>query len=210
MATNQPLNASTRDPLTDHLLTPQNCALIVIDYQPSQLQTVGSMDHQLLTDNIVSVARLAKTFKLPIVLSTVGVEGRGQAPTLPELKAVLDDDEEIDRTEINAWENEAFRSAVEAIGRKKLIMTALWTEVCLAFPSLDALRDGYEVYPVVDAVGGTSPEAHRAGLERVVQAGAQPIGWVSLACELQRDWARVETVPETVDIVLTSRLLANA
>ena len=196
--------------MTDHLLTPQNSALIVIDYQPSQLQTVSSMDHQLLTDNIVSVARLAKTFKLPIVLSTVGVDGRGQAPTLPELKAVLDDDEEIDRSEINAWENEAFRSAVEAIGRKKLIMTALWTEVCLAFPSLDALRDGYEVYPVVDAVGGTSPEAHRAGLERVVQAGAQPIGWVSLACELQRDWARVETVPDTVDIVLTSRLLANA
>jgi nicotinamidase-related amidase len=210
MASNQPLNGSTRDPVTDHLLTPQNSALIVIDYQPSQLQTVSSMDHQLLTDNIVSVARLARTFKLPIVLSTVGVEGRGQAPTLPELKAVLDDDEEIDRTEINAWENEAFRSAVEAIGRKKLIMTALWTEVCLAFPSLDALRDGYEVYPVVDAVGGTSPEAHRAGLERVAQAGAQPIGWVSLACELQRDWARVETVPETVDIVLTSRLLANA
>lgn len=182
----------------------------MIDYQPSQLATVTSMDHQVLTDNIVSVARLAKTFKLPVVLSTVGVEGRGQAPTIPELKAVLDDDKEIDRTEINSWESDAFRSAVEATGRKKLIMTALWTEVCLAFPTLDALREGYEVYPVTDAVGGTSPEAHRAGLERVVQAGAQPIGWVSLACELQRDWARVETVPDTVDIVLTSRLLANA
>src|SRR6185437_3694806 len=86
------------------------------------------------------------------------------------------------------------------------IMTALWTEVCLAFPTLDAIREGYEVFPVVDAVGGTSPEAHRAGLERIVQAGAQPISWVSLACELQRDWARVETVPDVVDIVLTSRL----
>ena len=85
-------------------------------------------------------------------------------------------------------------------------MTALWTEVCLAFPSLDALREGYEVFPVIDAVGGTSPEAHRAGLERIVKAGAQPIGWVSLACELQRDWARADTVPEVVDIVLTSRL----
>ena len=85
-------------------------------------------------------------------------------------------------------------------------MAALWTEVCLVFPALDALRAGYEVFPVVDAVGGTSPEAHRAGLERIVQAGAQPIGWVSLACELQRDWARTDTVPEVVDIVLTSRL----
>jgi len=210
MASNQPSNGSGRDPRSDHLLTPENSALIVIDYQPSQLATVTSMDHHALTDNIVSVARLAKTFKLPVVLSTVGVVGRGQAPTIPELKAVLDDDEEIDRSEINSWENDAFRSAVEATNRKKLIMTALWTEVCLAFPTLDLLREGYEVYPVTDAVGGTSPEAHRAGLERVVQAGAHPIGWVSLACELQRDWARVETVPDTVDIVLTSRLLANA
>jgi isochorismate hydrolase len=88
-----------------------------------------------------------------------------------------------------------------------LIMTALWTEICLAFPSLDVLREGYEVYPVVDAVGGTSVEAHRAGLERIVQAGARPISWVSLAGELQRDWARAATSPDLVDIVLTSRLL---
>ncbi|HEX3814982.1 MAG TPA: hydrolase [Mycobacteriales bacterium] len=201
---------SPRDPVTDHLLSPQNAALIVIDYQPSQIQTVTSIDHQLLTDNIASVARLAKTFDLPVVLSTVGVKGRGQAPTIPELKAVLAENVEIDRSEINSWENDEFREAVQATGRKKLIMTALWTEVCLAFPALDALREGFEVYPVVDAVGGTSPEAHRAGLERITQAGAQPISWVSLACELQRDWARVDTVPDIVDIVLTTRLLAPA
>jgi nicotinamidase-related amidase len=198
-----------RDPVTDHLLTPRNSALIVIDYQPSQVGTVTSIDHNLLTDNIVSVARLAKTFNLPIVLSTVNV-ANGQGPTIPELRTVLAESAEIDRTEINSWENNEFRNAVEATGRKKLIMTALWTEVCLAFPTLDALREGFEVYPVVDAVGGTSPEAHRAGLERIVQAGAQPISWVSLACELQRDWARVDTVADVVDIVLTSRLLAHA
>jgi nicotinamidase-related amidase len=198
-----------RDPIADHLLTPQNSALVVIDYQPSQVQTVSSIDHDLLVDNIVSVARLAGTYDLPVVLSTVNVAG-GQLPTIPALKAVLPDSTEIDRTQINSWEDVEFRRAVEATGRKKLIMTALWTEVCLAFPSLDALRDGYEVHPVVDAVGGTSPEAHRAGLERIVQAGAQPISWVSLACELQRDWARTSTVPDIVDIVLTSRLLANA
>jgi nicotinamidase-related amidase len=199
-------DGSIRDPLTDHLLTPQNSALIVIDYQPSQVQAVMSIDHDLLTRNIVSVARLAKTFRLPIVLSTVNV-ANGQGPTIPELKAVLADAVEIDRTQINSWEDVDFRRAVEATGRKKLIMTALWTEVCLAFPTLDALREGFEVYPVVDAVGGTSPEAHRAGLERITQAGAQPISWVSLACELQRDWARTDTVPDVVDIVLTSRLL---
>jgi nicotinamidase-related amidase len=196
-----------RDPVSDALLTPQNCALVVIDYQPSQVQAVHSMDHELLVRNIVSVARLAKAYQLPIVLSTVNVNANGQPPTLPELKEVLADDVELDRTQINAWEDVEFRAAVEATGRKKLVMTALWTEVCLAFPSLDALRAGYEVYPVVDAVAGTSPEAHRAGLERIVQAGAQPISWVSLACELQRDWARTDTVPDVVDIVLTSRFL---
>jgi len=208
--TNQPQAIeSPRNPVTDHLLTHQNAALVVIDYQPSQLQTVASMERDVLVDNIVSVARLAKTFELPVVLSTVHV-ANGQGPTIPELKTVLSSSAEIDRSEINSWENAEFRRAVEGTGRKKLIMTALWTEVCLAFPALDAMRDGYEVYPVVDAVGGTSVEAHRAGLERIVQAGGQPISWVSLACELQRDWARFDTVSEVVDIVLTTRLLATA
>jgi nicotinamidase-related amidase len=106
---------------------------------------------------------------------------------------VLEGIEAIDRTTINAWEDVEFVDAVKATGRKKLLMTALWTEACLTFPTLDALREGYEVYPIADAVGGTSLEAHRAALERVVQAGAQPTSWVQLLCELQRDWARKET-----------------
>jgi isochorismate hydrolase len=131
----------------------------------------------------------------------------GQPPTIPALMEILSDSIEIDRTQINAWEDTDFRQAVEATGRQKLVMTALWTEMCLVFPALDALREGYEVFPVVDAVGGTSAEAHRAGLERIVQRGAQPIGWVSLAGELQRDWSRSATVPAVRDIVLTTRLL---
>jgi len=198
-----------RNPVTDHLLTPQNAALVLIDFQPSQLRPVTSIDHDLLVDNIVSVARLAKTFELPIVLSTINVAS-GMKPTLPELKSVLSTSLEIDRSEINAWENGEFRHAVERTGRKKLVLAALWTEASLAFPALDAMPDGYEIYPVVDAVGGTSLEAHRAGLERIVRAGGQPIGWVSLACELQRDWARFDTVSDVVDIVLTTRLLATA
>jgi nicotinamidase-related amidase len=198
-----------RDPKKDALLTPDNCALLVIDYQPSQFATVNSMDRDLLTRNIVSVARIAKTYGIPIVLSTVNVVANGQPPTIPELREVLSDLPELDRTQINSWEDVEFRKAVAATGRKKLVMTALWTEVCLTFPTLDALREGFEVFPVVDAVGGTSLEAHRSGLERVVQAGAQPISWVSLACELQRDWARTDTVPDVVDIVLTSRLVAG-
>ena len=197
-----------RDPLADHLITPQNSALIVIDYQPNQFRTVRSMDRDLLLENIVSTVRLAKLFGVPIVHSTVGVAAGRDESTVPELAELLEDDPPIDRTAINAWEDADFLAAVRATGRRKLILCALWTEVCLAFPALDALREGYEVYPVVDAIAGTSLEAHRAGLERVVQAGAQPTGWVSLACELQRDWARQETVPGVVEIVLSDRQLA--
>jgi nicotinamidase-related amidase len=201
--TSQPI----RDPVADHLITPQNSALIVIDYQPSQFATVRSMDEGLLRKNIVSTVKAAKAFGLPIVHSTVNVASGQQEPTVPELAELLQDNPPLDRTTVNSWEDTEFVQAVHATGRRKLIFCALWTEVCMAFTALDALREGYEVYPVVDAIGGTSPEAHRAALERVVQAGAQPISWVSFTCELQRDWARVETVPAIVEIVLTDRLL---
>jgi nicotinamidase-related amidase len=196
-----------RDPVGDHLLTPENAALLVIDYQPSQFGAVRSMDPALLLENIVSTAKTANAFNLPIVHSTINVAtGRGQ-PTVPELAEVLQDDPPIDRTSTNAWEDGDFLAAVRATGRRKLIMCALWTEICMAFPTLDALREGYDVYPVVDAIGGTSEEAHRTGIERVVQAGAHPVTWVALAVELQRDWAREETVADVIEIVLTERLL---
>jgi len=200
-------SAPVRDPLSDHLLTPENAAFLFIDYQPSQLAGVRSMDQALLLSNAVSTVRTVKAFGVPVVHSTVNVAtGRG-GPTLPELAGLLADDKPLDRTTVNSWEDLEFVQAVHAIGRRKLIICALWTEICMAFTALDALREGYEVYPVVDAVGGTSPEAHRAGLERVTQAGGQPISWVSLACELQRDWARQDTVQAVIEIVLTDRLL---
>ena len=199
-------SAPIRDPLSDHLLTPENAAFLFIDYQPSQLAAVRSMDHDLLLKNAVSTVRTIKAFGVPVVHSTVNVAS-GQGPTLPELAGLLAEDKPLDRTTTNSWEDVEFVQAVHATGRRKLIICALWTEICMAFTALDALREGYEVYPVVDAVGGTSPEAHRAGLDRVIQAGGQPISWVSLAVELQRDWARQDTVQAIVEIVLTDRLL---
>lgn len=181
-----------RDPAADQLLTPKNAALLIIDYQPVQVSSVASMDRRAMVENVVAVARAAKLFGVPVVLSTVNVK-QGGDPTVDKLKAVLPDAEEIDRTTINAWEDVEFVRAVKATGRKKLIMAALWTEACLTFPTLDALKEGFEVYPIVDAVGGTSVEAHRAGLERIVRAGAQPTSVVQLLCELQRDWARKDT-----------------
>ena len=196
-----------RDPVADHLITPQNAAFVFIDYQPEQLAAVRSMDHELLVENAVSTVRTVKTFGVPIVHSTVNVASGQVQPTLPELADPLTDDPPLDRTTVNSWEDTEFVQAVRATGRRKLVLCALWTEVCMAFAALDALREGYEVYPVVDAIGGTSIEAHRAGLERVVQAGAQPVTWVALAVELQRDWAREATVAEVIEIVLTERLL---
>src|ERR1700729_4081055 len=200
-------SAPIRDPLADHLITPQNAALLLIDYQPAQVASVRSMDHELLVKNAVSTVRTIKAFAVPVVHSTVNVaSGQGQ-PTIPELAGLLAGDNPLDRTTVNSWEDTEFLEAVRATGRRKLIFCALWTEVCMAFTALDAMHEGYEAYPVVDAIGGTSLEAHRAGLERVVEAGGQPVSWVSLACELQRDWARVEAVPAIVEIVLTDRLL---
>jgi nicotinamidase-related amidase len=190
-----------RDPATDHLLTPHNSALIIIDYQPLQVSSVSSMDRRELVLNITAVTRLAKLFRLPIVLSTVNVKAKGSEPTIHQLRELLPDTPELDRTTINAWEDQEFLKAVRATGRKKLIMTALWTEACLSFPALDALKDGYDPYMVVDAVGGTSTQAHDAALRRLEQAGAKPLGWVQLACELQRDWRRADTAAAFADII---------
>jgi nicotinamidase-related amidase len=190
-----------RDQADDHLITPKNTALLIIDYQPNQLSAVASIDHLTVVANIVAIAKVAKLYGVPIVLSTVNVKNLGSPPTIRQLAEVLEGIEAFDRTSINAWEDEEFVTAVRAAGRKKLIMTGLWTEACLTFPVLDALREGYEVYPVVDAVGGTSVEAHRAGLERLVQAGAQPTSVVQLMCELQRDWARTETARPVTEIL---------
>jgi nicotinamidase-related amidase len=195
--TSQPI----RNPVQDHLLTPQNAALVIIDYQPVQVSSIASRSKRELVANIVALAKIGKLYELPIVLSTVNVKTGINQPTIHQITDVLSGIEAIDRTSINAWEDVDFVAAVKATGRKKLIMAALWTEVCLTHPALDALQEGYEVYPVVDAVAGTSLEAHNAGLERIIQAGAKSTSWVQLICELQRDWNRKKTVAGFAEIL---------
>jgi len=184
-----------RNAQTDHLLTPDNAALIVIDYQPIQVSSIRSMSRDELVFNIVSTAKAAVTFGLPIIHSTVNVATGRNKPPIQELNAVLGHLPTYDRTSINSWEDSEFKEAVKAFGRRKLIITALWTEACLTFPALDAIQEGYEVYVPVDAVGGTSLAAHEAALRRMEQAGAKMISRVQMYCELQRDWAREATVP---------------
>ena len=180
-----------RDPKTDSLLTPQNAVLALIDYQPEQYTGVASVGHGELLAHVTMLGRVATAFELPVVLSTVYVK-HGMSGTNAELLEALPGVPEIDRTTMNSWEDPEFRGAVERTGRKKLVIAGLWTEVCVAFPTLDALRDGYEVFVVVDAIGGVSRVAHEAAMQRMIQAGARPISVLGLACELQRDWGRPE------------------
>ncbi len=191
-----------RDPKKDLLLTPQNSALIVIDYQPVQVNSIASMDRQLLVNNIVGVAKAAVAYGMPIIHSTVNVKTGLNKPPISQLRKVLDKFPTYDRTTINSWEDVEFRKAVEGTGRKNLIMTALWTEACLTFPALDALAAGYEVYVVADAVGGTSVTAHEMALRRIEQAGGKMISVPQLFCELQRDWQRKETVPAFMSLFI--------
>ena len=189
-----------RNPHTDQLITPENSALLIIDYQPVQVSSIRSMPREELVFNITGVAKAAINYGVPVIHSTVNVSTGLNKPPIQQLQDILGDLKTYDRTTINAWEDMEFKQAVKALGRRKLIMTALWTEVCLTFPALDALQEDYEVYVPVDAVGGTSVMAHEAGLRRVEQAGGRMTSRVQLYCELQRDWTREATVPGFMDV----------
>ncbi len=175
-----------RDPKTDHLLTPENSALILIDFQPGLVDGTRSVGREILVNNVVALAKTGSLFRLPIVLSTVAVTAGYQEDTIAELKSALPDVPTVDRFKVNAWEEPAFREAVIATGRRKLIMAGLWTEVCLVFPALDLLNEGYQVYAVSDASGGTSVDAHERGMQRIIQAGAVPVTWEAVMAELAR------------------------
>ena len=182
------------------LLTPDNCALILIDHQPFQVAGLRSHDPASMVNNVVGLAKAAKAFGVPTLLTTV-LEARG-GYLLKPLQDVFPDQKPIDRTFINAWEDPRVVAWVEQTGRKKLVMAALWTEICLAMPDIQALGEGYEVYIVTDASGGVSVEAHEMAIQRMVQAGAVPITWMVLGAELQRDWARTATVDAVAQMLV--------
>jgi nicotinamidase-related amidase len=183
------------------LLTPDNCTLILIDHQPQMTFGVANIDRQLLKNNVVGLAKAARHFQVPTVLTAV--ESKTFSGELwPELLCLFPEQPVFERTSMNAWEDGPFVEEVGRIGRKKLVIAALWTEVCLTFPALEAMRDGYEVYFVEDASGGTSGRAHDMAVQRMIQAGAVPITWQQFLLELQRDWSRKASYDGTIDIVL--------
>lgn len=182
------------------LLTPNNCTVIFIDHQPQMLFGVANIDRQTLINNTIGLARAAKTFNVPTILTTVETKSFS-GYMWPQLLEVFPEHQPIERTSMNSWEEPKFVVEVERIGRKKLVIAALWTEVCLAFPTIQAIEAGYEVYMVVDASGGTSTVAHDMAVQRLIQAGAVPVTWIQVLLEFQRDWARKETYDAVVDIV---------
>ena len=141
----------------------------------------------------IALAKAATAYQVPVVLSTVGVDLGVNQPTEPAISAELPGVSEIDRTGVNAWEDAEFRQAIEDTGRQKVVIAGLWTEVCLTFPTIDMLSEGYAVYPVIDAVGGISTTSHEMGIQRMVSAGASPVTAISFAGELMRNWARPES-----------------
>src|SRR5437879_7582800 len=184
----------------DALLTPENCAVLLIDHQPSQLANVNSHDPTLVINNVTALAKTAKAFGVPTILTTISTKRGGEI--FKQIQSVFPDQKPIDRSFINSWEDGRIVEAVKKTGRKKLVIAALWSEMCLAQPAIHAMGDGYDVYVVTDASGGVTPEAHDMAIRRLIAAGAQPPTRLALAGELQRDWARTERLGEVAQVLI--------
>lgn len=185
---------------SDDLITPDNSVFLFVDHQPQMFFGVGSADRTAIINSTVGLAKAAKVFDVPTVLTTVAAQSFS-GNLMPQLAEVFPGQEIIDRTTMNAWEDQAVVDAIKATGRKKIILSGLWTEVCLVLPALSALAQGYEVYVVADASGGVSAAAHEHALTRMEKAGATTVTWVQVLLELQRDWARGETYAGVSEVV---------
>ncbi len=184
------------------LLTPDNCVIALIDYQPQMMFGTANFDRQSIINNTVALAKAARVFDVPVVLTTV--ETKSFSGNLwPQIRAVFPEQPEIERSSMNAWDDKNFVAAIKATGRKKLVLAGLWTEVCVAFPGVQAIHDGYEVYVVEDCCGDVSQLAHDNAMKRVIQAGAKPVTSLQVMLEFQRDWAEKDTYDAVMDIVKT-------
>jgi nicotinamidase-related amidase len=184
------------------LLTPDNCVVALIDHQPQMLFGTSNFDRQIIINNTVALGKASRVFDVPVVLTTV--ETKSFSGNLwPQIRAVFPKQQTIERSSMNSWDDKNFVAAIERTGRKKIVLAGLWTEVCVAFPSVQAIHDGYEIYVVEDCCGDVSQLAHDNAMRRVVQAGATPVTSMSVMLEWQRDWAHRDTYDAVMDIVKT-------
>ena len=182
------------------LLTPDNCVVTLIDHQPQMLFGINSIDRQSLINNVVGFAKAVKIFEVPLILSTVETKSFS-GYIWPQLQAIYPDHTPIERSSMNSWDDENFVAAVKKTGRKKIVLAGLWTEVCVAFPTIQAIHDGFEVYVVEDCVGDLDLRTHETAMRRVEQAGAKPVTWIQVMLEWQRDWAHKDTYTAVMDVV---------
>src|SRR6058998_2305018 len=184
------------------LLTPDNCVVAIIDLQPQMLFGVANFDRQTIINNNVALAKAAKVFEVPVILSTVETKSFS-GNMWPQIQAIFPNQTPIERSSMNSWDDKNFVAAVERSGKKKIVLAGLWTETCIALPTIQALHDGYEIYVVEDCCGDVSQLAHDNAMKRVIQAGAKPLTSLSVMLELQRDWAQKDTYDAVMDIVKT-------
>jgi nicotinamidase-related amidase len=182
------------------LLTPDNCVVALIDHQPQMLFGITSIDRQTLINNVVGFAKAAKIFDVPLILSTVETKSFS-GNIWPQLQAIYPSQTPIERSSMNSWDDESFVAAIKKTGKKKIVLAGLWTEVCVAFPTVQAISDGYEVYVVEDLCGDLDKRSHEAAMRRVEQAGAKPVTWIQVMLEWQRDWAQTGTYAAVMDVV---------
>lgn len=184
------------------LLTPNNCVVTLIDLQPQMLFGVGNCDRQTLINNNTALAKATRVFDVPVVLSAIETKTFG-GYFWPQVLSVFPDQQPIERTTMNAWDDENYVNAIQKTGRKKIVLAGLWTETCVALPTIQAMYDGYEIYVVEDCCGDVNDLAHRNAMNRVVHAGAKPVTSLSVMLEWQRDWANRDTYDSVMNIVKT-------
>jgi len=181
------------------LLTPDNCVITQIDLQPQMLFGVTNFDRQMVINNNVALAKAARVFEVPHVLTAVETKGFS-GNTWPQIQAIFPDVTPIERTTMNSWDDESFVAAIKKTGRKKIVLAGLWTETCVALPTVQMIDDGYDVFVVEDCCGDVSALAHENSMKRVIQAGAKPVTALSVILELQRDWAHKDTYDAVMDL----------
>ncbi|MBY5420949.1 hydrolase [Rhizobium johnstonii] len=185
----------------DSLLRPEDSVLVLIDHQPYQLTNVNSHDPQAVVNNTTALAKVAKAFNVPTILTSVIADRGGKL--FKQITDVFPGQEVIDRTWINTWEDKTVVDLVKATGRKQLIIAGLWTEVCVAMPAIQAAGEGWDVTVITDASGGSSVESHQVAIQRMIAAGVNMMTWMALASEWQRDWARTEHVEELTEVLIS-------
>src|SRR5881296_3387431 len=182
------------------LLTPDNCVVAFIDLQPQMLFGVSNFDRQTIINNNIALAKATRVFDVPVVLSTVETKSFS-GNIWPQIQSIFPSQQPIERSSMNSWDDKNFIKAIEGTGRKKIVLTGLWTETCVAMPTVQAIRDGYEVYVVEDCCGDVSQLNHDNAMKRIVQVGAKPVTSLSVLLEWQRDWAEKDTYDAVMDIV---------